>query len=61
MNPIFNFHDADNRIIGCGTQAELDHWTAEGVMAGVRTGRQIGAEPASEDERRKAAWAREAA
>lgn len=52
---------ADGVVAGCGTVAEHAHWTAEGTLDGVMLGGIIGFEPASEDARRAAAWARIAA
>lgn len=50
----------DGHSIGLGTKVELDHWTAAGVMKGVTLGAVLDYEPASEDEKRKAVWAKEA-
>jgi len=48
----------DGVSFGCGTKAEFDYWTAEGVNPeGSKLGAVIGREPASEDDRRRAAWA----
>lgn len=47
--------------IGCGTQVEFDHWSAEGTLIGVTRGPVLCYEPASEDARRMAAWAKVAA
>jgi hypothetical protein len=40
--------------MGCGTKIEFDKWSD----AGDQLGDIIAYEPASEDERRKAAWAK---
>lgn len=41
-----------------GTQAETDYWTAEGVYPPeLERGALVGHEDASEDDRRKLAWA----
>lgn len=59
--PVYEFQLADGTVMGCGTQAELDYWTAEGVMEGYQLGRVLGHEPASMDDKRRAAWTKEAA
>lgn len=57
--PVYEFLTASGTLVGCGTQVELDYWSAnDGPMAGFRVGKIISYEPASEDERRKAAWAK---
>lgn len=59
--PVYEWLSADGFPMGCGTQVEFDHWAAEGVNApGEKLGKILCYEPASMDERRKAAWAREA-
>ena len=55
--PVYDWQQ-DGQSIGCGTRAELNHWTAEGVMSGVTLGAILTHEPASEDARRAAAWSR---
>lgn len=52
--PIYEFLTAGGAPMGCGTQVEFDKWSDEGD----RIGKIIAYEPASEDERRKAAWAK---
>lgn len=48
---------ADGTEHGCGTEAEFNHWRGEGVLpAEAKLGGVIAQEPASEDERRAAAW-----
>lgn len=48
----------DGTVLGCGTACELEHWKSQGVNAdGDRLGNIIAHEPASEDARRRAAWA----
>jgi hypothetical protein len=54
--PVYEWLLADGTPIGCGTKLEMDYWTAEGVFVGYRLGKVLCQEPASEDERRKAAW-----
>jgi hypothetical protein len=47
------------RGIGCGTKFEFEYLKAEGILPEeTALGEVIGCEPASEDERRKAAWAK---
>ena len=41
MIPVYKFIDADGETVGCGTEAELAHWTAEGVLTGVRLGERV--------------------
>jgi hypothetical protein len=49
----------DGRVTGCGTELELQHWKDEGVFNPAMTlGSILCYEPASEDARRKAAWAK---
>lgn len=56
------WRDPSSHWIGQGTRLEFDHWRAEGVIGDdVQLAELLGHEPASEDERRKAAWAREMA
>lgn len=59
--PVYNFHDTSGMLCGCGTQTELDHWSAQGVMDGYTVGKVIAYESPETDRRRKAAWALEAA
>jgi hypothetical protein len=51
----------DGQSVGLGTKVELDHWTAEGVMENVTLGEVLCYEDPSEDEKRKIAWAKQAA
>lgn len=54
--PVYEFQLADGTPVGCGTQVELDYWTAEGVMDGYQLGPVLGHEPASEDDKRRKLW-----
>lgn len=56
--PVYKFHLADGTEVGCGTKVEFDYWTEQGVFEGYVLGEVLCHEPASEDERRKAAWAK---
>lgn len=56
--PVYEFQLADGTPMGCGTQAELDYWTAEGVFVDYVRGGILGYEPASMDDKRRAAWAK---
>lgn len=54
---VYDWVLADGTPFGCGTALEFDYWTREGVNPqGSRLADVITHEPASEDERRKAAW-----
>jgi hypothetical protein len=56
--PVYEWLLADGTPFGCGTKVEFDYWLSEGVNeADSRLGDIMGHEPASEDERRKLAWA----
>lgn len=61
--PVHTWRFASDRAwYGQGTRLEFDHWRAEGVIGDdVEFAELLCHEPASEDERRKAAWARELA
>jgi hypothetical protein len=55
--PVYEWLDEDGRPSGCGTAVEMEYWKAEGVFReGEKLGKVLCYEPASEDERRKAAW-----
>lgn len=61
---VYEWHDAKTgMLIGCGSQFELNHWTAEGVYSPgtVTIGKIIGWESPEADTRRAAMWAKEAA
>lgn len=60
--PVYEFLNADGTVTGCGTAREMQFWKAEGVFAeGDKLGAILCQEPASEDERREAAWAKQLA
>lgn len=46
MVNVYEFVLPDGTCIGCGTKAEFDHWSSEGVFdADARLGAIIGQEP----------------
>ena len=56
MVTIYNF-TLNGSVIGCGTKAEFDYWTLQGVFsAGCQLGGAIGEEDASIDQSRKQEW-----
>ena len=56
--PVYEWLLADDTVLGCGTQAEFEHWQREGVNpADAKLGNIICHEDPIEDERRIAAWA----
>lgn len=54
MVPVYEWLLADGTPTGCGTEVEFNHWKGEGD----RLGAVLTFEPASEDARRVAAWAK---
>jgi hypothetical protein len=59
---VYEWLSADGVSLGFGTAAEFAHWQNDGIFeADDRLGEVIGREPASEDARRAAIWAAEAA
>lgn len=55
--PVYDWVLENGRPFGCGTALEFNYWSSEGVIPqGSRLAKVITHEPASEDERRKAAW-----
>lgn len=62
MVNVYEWLLADGTEIGLGTEVELRHWQSESIIAAdVKLGKVLCQEPASEDEKRKLAWSREAA
>lgn len=60
--PVYEWLTADDAVLGCGTQAEFDHWVAEGVNpVGSKLGNILCHEDAADDEFRAAMWAEEPA
>ncbi len=58
MVNVYEWQLSDGTVTGLGTQVEFEHWQSEGVIeANAKLGAVLCQEPASEDERRKAAWA----
>lgn len=58
--PVYEWLTAEDTVLGCGTKAEFEHWTAEGVNpVGAKLGNVICHEDASEDAARVAMWAAE--
>jgi hypothetical protein len=55
--PVYEWQFADGSAFGLGTEVEFNYWRDEGVNpADAKLGPVLCHEPASEDDRRRAAW-----
>lgn len=60
--PVHTWRHADGHWHGQGTALEFEHWRAEGIIPDdVEPAELLGHEPASEDDKRRKAWALEVA